>query len=100
MYNAKEIAFDVVTKYGMISNEEDDDDFFLNIVRTEKSANKINDEVQELIKTAYKRAEDIIEEHKELLEMIVAELLEKKIMSEPELDVVWQKYFKEKGKKA
>lgn len=98
-------AFDVITKYGMsIKKEEDRNNIFLNTpdypMFTEKSANKINEEVQKLINIAYKRAEEIIEEHKELLEMIVKALLEKKIMSETELDVVWQKYLKEKEKKA
>ena len=98
-------AFDVITKYGMsIKKEEDRNNIFLNTpdypMFTEKSANQINQEVQELIDIAYKRAEEVIEEHKELLEMIVEALLEKKIMSETELDVVWQKYLKEKEKKA
>lgn len=98
-------AFDVITKYGMsIGREEDRNNIFLNTpdypMFTEKSANQINEEVQKLINIAYKRAEEIIKEHKELLEIIVEELLKKKIMSETELDVVWQKYFKAKEKKA
>ena len=100
LYEAKELASEIVTKYGISLNEEDEDDIFLDIILNEKSSDKVNEEVKKLIQLAYKRAEEIIEKHKKLLEMIVAELLEKKIMSETELDVVWQKYLKEKEQKA
>ena len=65
---------------------------------SEKSINMVNEEVQAFIDVAYKRAEQIIGEHKELLEMIVEKLLEKQIMSEAELDKICQQYFRKKEK--
>ena len=101
---ATKLAFEVVSKYGMSAKKDEKNNIFLNTpsypMLTEKSTNFVNEEVQNLIKIAYERAEDIINENKELLEMIVKKLLEKQIMSEIELDRIWQQYFKKKKKKA
>ncbi len=99
--NATRMAFHVVSKLGMTMDENKKrNNIFLNTENypmfTEKSTNLINDEVQALIERAYARAEAIITEYKVLLEMIVKELLKKQIMSETELDRIWQRYLKKK----
>ena len=96
-------AFQVVSQFGMTSKENGERNvIFLNSENypmfSEKSINMVNEEVQALVDIAYKRAEHIIEEHKELLEIIVTKLLGKQIMSEAELDRVCQQYFKKKNR--
>ena len=102
--NATRRAFQVVTQLGMTSEEQGERNVvFLNTENypmfSEKAINMVNDEVQKLISDAYQRAEQLIEENKELLELIVSKLLEKQIMSEAELDKIWQQYLKRKSSK-
>ena len=100
--NATRLAFNIVTKYGMSSSNDERNNIFLNTPNypmfSEKSKNLVNSEVQELINIAYKRAESIIDEYRELLELLVEKLLEKQIMSESELDRLCQNYIKRKKK--
>ena len=90
---ATRTAFIVVTKLGM-GNESIENRIYLNSENypmfSEKSTNVINDEVNKLIKKAFDRATIVLEENRDILEAIVKNLLEKKIMSEVELDKVWQ----------
>lgn len=96
--NATRTAFNVVTKFGMSATDNERNNIFLNTsdypMFSEKSTNLINKEVQDLISAAYQRAESIIEENKDLLEELAQKLLEKQIMSEKELDKIWQRYKK------
>ena len=93
--DATKTAFIVVTKYGMTSNDSFKNRIYLNSedypMFSEKSIDTINDEVTKLIQQAFKRATALLEENKDILEAIVKALLKKQIMSEPELDKVWQK---------
>lgn len=57
---------------------------------SEKTMDIINEEVTKLMNTAYSRAEQLLEENRDILEAIVPALLEKHIMSETELDKIWQ----------
>ena len=92
------VAFNVITKYGMTAGEGERNNIFLNTKEypmfSEKSINLVNDEVQKLIDVGYRRAEEIIYEHTDLLLAIVRQLLKKKIMSETELDRICKKYLK------
>lgn len=95
-------AFQVVTQFGMTSEDNKERNIiFLNSENypmfSEKYINMVNKEVQNLIDIAYKRAEQIIGDNRELLEMIVDKLLKKHIMSESELDKICQQYYEKKG---
>ena len=98
--NATRLAFDVITKCGLGSEEGTRNSIFLNTedypMLSEKSTNLVNSEVQKLIELAYQRALSIIEERKELLEVLVNQLLKTPIMSEMELDCICKQYMKEK----
>ena len=100
--NATKLAFNIITRYGMSASNDERNNIFLNTPNypmfSEKSKNLINNEVQEIINTAYKRAESIIDEYRDLLEMLVEKILEKQIMSESELDRIWQNYMKKHKK--
>lgn len=57
---------------------------------SEKAINLINTEIDKLIIQAYKRAEYLLEQNQDILKAIIDALLEKHIMSETELDIIWQ----------
>ena len=97
LYSATSLAREIVTQYGISANDDERNNVFLKLMLTEKSTNEINEEILAFVDKAYKQAEKVIEEHKELLEMIVEELLERRIMSEPELDEIWQAWSKRKA---
>lgn len=103
LQNAKLRAFQVVSQFGMTANEAEDRNIvFVNSANypmfSEKTIDMLNSDAQALVDIAKKRAEELIGEHKELLEKIVAELLEKRIMSETELDRICKRYFSKKNK--
>jgi cell division protease FtsH len=58
---------------------------------SEKAVNIINDEVNKVVKKAYDRATQLLKENSDILEAIVEALVERKIMSESELDEIWKK---------
>ncbi len=97
--NATKTAFMIVTRLGM-GSESIKNRIFLNSVDypmfTEKSTNAINDEVNNLIEKAFNRATEVIEANKDILEAMVKELLKKQIMSEEELDRIWQRVLKKR----
>lgn len=91
--NATRRAFQVVSSFGM-SSEFVGNRSYINSANypmfSEKVTDMLNDEVDELIERAYNRAEELLEENEDILEAIAAALLEKQIMSEVELDKIWQ----------
>ena len=97
--NATKTAFMIVTRLGM-GSESIKNRIFLNSedypMFTEKSTNAINDEVNNLIEKAFNRATEVIEANKDILEAMVKELLKKQIMSEEELDRIWQRVLKKR----
>ena len=100
--NAAAVAFYVVSKLGMTSEDSDRvNSIYLNTeefpMLTEKATNMLNDEKDKLVKLATKRAEELILNNRELLEKIVRLLLKKHIVGEAELDKVCRKYFEKKG---
>lgn len=96
---ATALAYRVITQFGFNSREEEGNNVFLNTpdypMLSEKSVNKVNEAVQEMISTAYKKAEGIIEKNKPFLKAMVNLLLKKGIVSEKELDKLWKKYHPE-----
>ena len=99
LINATDIAFYVVSKLGM-GNDKLKNKIYLNTTDkpmfTEKVTNKLNKETDKLIKKAYERAKEILDENADILEVLVPELVEKKIMSEKELDMIWRKVVKKR----
>jgi len=101
--NATKTAFHVVSKLAMGSGSQLlKNQIFLNCENypmfSEKSMNIINEEVNKLLDKAYHRAEQLLEENRDILEAIVPALLEKHIMSETELDKIWQDVVSKRNK--
>ncbi len=101
--NATKMAFYVISKLGMGSEVELlKNQIFLNCENypmcTEESVNIINREVNKLINKSFERATQLIRENEDILEAIVEALLEKHIMSETELDKIWQDTVNKRNK--
>ena len=80
---ATKTAHDIVAKYGMA-------EFGMNRTYTEENRseevkNLINQEIDKLIEQAMKRAEDILVEHQDTLELLVNVLMQKGIVGTAEL---------------
>ncbi len=88
----------LVSQLGMTLEEEDRNFIYLNSdvtpMYSEKVVDKLNEEVKKVVDAAYKRAEKIILDHRDLLEAIVEALMKKHIMSEDELDEICQKFLR------
>ena len=86
-------AFHLVSKLGM-GNDSIENRVYLNTENypmfSEKAVNVINDEVNKVVKKSFERATKILEVNTDILEAIVAALVENRIMSETELDAIWQ----------
>ena len=86
-------AFHLVTKLGM-GNDSIENRVYLNTENypmfSEKAVNIINEEVNKVVKKSFDRATEILEVNTDILEAIVAALVEKRIMSETELDEIWK----------
>jgi cell division protease FtsH len=99
---ATQIARNMVTKYGMSDNlgpivygsEHSGDEVFLgrDFSNTrnysEETAGKIDDEIMLIINTAYKKAEEILNEYMEKLHFIASFLFKNEIMDEIQFDAV------------
>lgn len=96
---ATRTAFQVVTQFAMGSDSLHNR-IFLNSENypmfSEKATDIINQKVDELVDKAYQRACELLEKNKDLLEAIVDALLKKHIMSEDELDIIWQETLKKR----
>lgn len=94
-------AFQVITKLGMGSGSIKNR-IYLNTENypmfSEKSTDIINNEVTNLMDKAYARAEQLLEENKDILDAIVPALLENHIMSETQLDKIWQDVVAKRNK--
>lgn len=103
LINANKTAFHVVSKLGMGTEVEIlKNQIYLNTedypMFSEEAKNLVNKEVNKLINKAFDRATALLEENKDILEAIVAALLEKHIMSETELDKIWQDIVSKRNK--
>lgn len=99
--SATRMAFNVVTKLCMgldssrnyaFLNSEDYPMF------SEKVKNETNEEVNRLVDAGFNRAKEILEKNLDILHAIVPVLMKKKIMSETELDKIWQDVVKKRNK--
>ena len=90
---ANQLAYDVVTKLGLCSAEFANRSY-LNTecypMISEKISNKIDVEVKKLVDKAHVRAQELINKNFDILEALVPALLKNRIMSEAELDKIWQ----------
>lgn len=91
---ATRIAKDMVTRYGL------DEDFTQDRVYLRESNNpmytdnvieKINTEIDEILKEAREYADSLLEKHKNELEILVEELMVKGMLSKIELDTIFDK---------
>lgn len=91
--SATKDAFYLVTRLGM-GNDSIKNRVYLNCEEypmfSEKALDMINNEINNIIEKAFNRAKELIDENKDVLDAIVAALLEKRIMSEVELDKIWK----------
>lgn len=99
--SATKAAFNVVTKTGMTLDSTRNFSF-LNTEEypmfSEKSTNQINCEVEKLVEAGCTRATEILTENQDIIEAIAPVLMKKKIMSETELDRIWQDVVKKRNK--
>ena len=85
--NATRTAQNIVAKYGML------EEFGMNRIYTEENKseqtkNSINTQIDKLIEMANKRAEQILNDHKETLERLVDVLMKKGIVGKTELEKI------------
>lgn len=96
---ATDIARKIVTKFGMsklgpISYGTDHEKVFLGkefhdqSEHSQKMAEKIDAEVEKIIKEAFEKSSEVIEENKEILEKIAKELLEKETIEKERFDEI------------
>ena len=97
--SATRYAFYMVTRLGM-GNDSIKNRVYLNSqlypMFSEKALDVVNNEINKVIEKAYERAQNILNENKDILEAIVAALLENRIMSEIDLDKIWQDVVKKR----
>lgn len=95
---ANEMAEKLVLSYGLsdIKGEQNKSYMIGNYVKdfllTDELRLKINDEISKIIDEAYKRAEEIINKNRKLLEEIVQRLIEDGILMGDELEEICEKY--------
>ena len=91
---ATKIARRVIVEYGM-GDDSLQNQIYLNTeedsMLSEASVNLINSETKKIIDRGYKRAEEILLQNEDILNEIVKALLKNHIMSEKELDKIWNR---------
>jgi AFG3 family protein len=87
------LAYSIVTVYGMnkeIGNmsfyDSKQSDYTFNKPYSEATAEKIDKEVKKIIDSAFERTKQLLEQHREHLEVIAKELLEKEILFQSDLE--------------
>ena len=99
--SATKTAYMVITKLGM-GNDSIKNRIYIdnssNPMFSEKSIEVVNKEIDILIDKALNRAKEIIDENSDVLEAIVSALLRRHIMSETELDKIWQDTLEKRNK--
>ena len=88
---ATKYAYDMVTKYGMRS-DIGTNRVFLNTelyhMQTSAITDKINAEIDKIIKNAYDKAANLLKEHSKLIHVLVDKLLENGMLSKLELEEI------------
>jgi AFG3 family protein len=87
------MAYSMVTVYGMnkeIGNmsfyDSKQSDYTFNKPYSDATAERIDQEVKKIIESAYQRTKDLLIQHREHLEVIARELLEKEILFQSDLE--------------
>lgn len=87
------MAYSMVTVYGMnkeIGNisfyDSKQSDYTFNKPYSDATAEKIDQEVKKIVEAAYQRTKDLLTHHREHLEIIAKELLEKEILFQSDLE--------------
>ena len=87
------LAYSIVTVYGMnkeIGNlsfyDSKQSDYTFNKPYSEATAERIDKEVKKIIDSAYERTKDLLIHHREQLEILAKELLEKEILFQADLE--------------
>jgi AFG3 family protein len=87
------MAYSMVTVYGMnkeIGNmsfyDSKQSDYTFNKPYSDATAERIDQEVKKIIESAYQRTKDLLTHHREHLEIIAKELLEKEILFQSDLE--------------
>ncbi len=108
------LAYSMVTIYGMnpaignISFYEPERPDYFGRPYSEATAEKIDNEVKAIVESAYLRTKDLLQQHKEKLENLAKELLEKEIIFQKDLERIlgarpkesnYQKYMRESEEK-
>ena len=91
--DATQTAREIITEYGMIESAAKNRTYFCNFdnstdlaLLSEDNKVQIDIETQKLINLAYERAEDILNNNRELLDLIANELLVNEVLDEKDLD--------------
>ena len=88
---ATKYAYDMVTRYGMRS-DVGTNRVFLNTeqyhMQTSTITNKVNAEIDKIIKNAYDKALNLLKEHSKLVHVLVEKLLENGMLSKLELEEI------------
>lgn len=99
--SATAVAYDVVASFGLTSDKAKNR-VYLNAVDfpmySEKTTNEVNDAIDNLVDVAIKRATEILEENKDILEALVSAIMKKHIMSETQLDKICQSVIAKRNK--
>ena len=92
-------AFQVITQFAL-GEDSEHNRIFLNYENypmfSERAIDIVNTKVDKLVDKAFARAKELLEQNKDILVAIVDALMEKHIMSEAELDAVWQETVKKR----
>lgn len=100
LLSANNLAEQAVLSYGLADIEGEENKTYVamgyvkDYLLTDDVKTKINTEIAKIMSEGYKRAQDIINENKELFEEIVEKLLEDKFLVSEELDEICSKYQK------
>ena len=90
MSRVYKIVYDMVTKYGMsdlgpiMYFDEEENSWKMYKPFSEKLSEKIDEEVEKIIKWAYERAKKIISDYKDVIHKLAEKLLEKEYMTKEE----------------
>ena len=97
MSRVYQIVYDMVTKYWMsdlwpiMYFDTETNSWQMYKPYSEKLSEKIDEEVEKIIKHAYERAKKIIEENKDIMHHLADKLLEKEYMTKEEFaEIVWK----------
>ena len=99
--SATAVAYDVVASFGLTSDKAKNR-VYLNAVDfpmySEKTTNEVNEAIDNLVEIALKRAQEILEENKDILEALVKAIMKNHIMSETQLDKICQNVIAKRNK--